>query len=125
MEIRPNPILTMPSLNRWLGNTAAYAALIETLIAGPSSVRELISVSGLADATTRKLVAALHRRGVLRICSWDRDRLGRPTMPVYEIDDGADAPRPPRLTSVQKSQAWRDAQKTKRLAGLPAWERQA
>lgn len=58
------------------------------------SVKDLHEESGLSDATIRKLLICLRKRGILYTCGWDRDRLGRTCAPIHKLGSGKDVPKP-------------------------------
>lgn len=58
------------------------------------TVREISDHSGLAYNTTRKLIHALRRRGVLRVVLWREDGIGRRRIPAWVIGSGPDAVQP-------------------------------
>lgn len=89
-------------LNVNLANTTAYAEIVAALVNSEGSIPALSQESGLALATTRKFVAALKRRKLVRIQAWDKDSLGRTVIAVYEWGSAPDAKRPARQTMEER-----------------------
>lgn len=81
------------------------------LIQRGGTVREISEHSGLAYNTTRKLVHALRRRGVLRVALWRGDSIGRRRTPAWVIGSGPDAvqPRMDERTKKERYDAKRQA----------------
>lgn len=70
---------------------------------------EFFAASGLSRAVANQMIRALWQDGphrCLRICAWRDDRLGRPTIPVYEFGHGQDAKRRPPMTSKERNLLW-------------------
>lgn len=112
----------MASLNRHLMHAAAWAALIEGLIAGQSTAQNLAEESGVRLLTVRKILSILHRHGTVHICGWEKDSIGRMTLAVYKIGEAKDVPRP-RRSRKEIADAYRARNRMKKLAGLPHWVR--
>jgi len=89
-------------LNKHLANVSAYAETVYALTHGACTVFDLSSESGLGLITIRKFVAALKRRGLIRVAAWETDRLGRSSIAAYNWGRGKDAPRPPRKTMEER-----------------------
>ena len=83
------------ALNVNLSNVSAYAEAIYLLTEGASTIKEIWRESGLGDTTTRKFVASLRRRGLIRIAGWEQDAQGRHVIAAYEWGSKPDAKRPP------------------------------
>lgn len=98
----------MPSISNRLSHSTAYAEAITLLIRHGGTVSEISEHSGLGDVTVRKLVQALHRRGVIRVALWRRDRLGRAATRVWVVGSGPDAARPPATTGQQRVEAYNE-----------------
>ena len=101
-------------LNKHLANVSAYAETIHALTQGACTVFDLSSESGLGLITIRKFVAALKRRGLIRVAAWETDRLGRSTIAAYTWGGGRNAVRPPRKTMEERRATY--YQKRQRLA---------
>lgn len=89
-------------MNVNLANVSAYAEALYALVQGPSTVQEITRESGLAANTTRKFVASLKRRGLIRVAAWEQDSQGRYVIAAYEWGSKPDAKRPPRLTNAER-----------------------
>lgn len=90
------------ALNVNLSNVSAYAEAVYALTQGACTVFDLASESGLALNTTRKFLASLKRRGLIRVAAWETDRFGRSTIAAYAWGQGKDATRPPRKTEGER-----------------------
>jgi hypothetical protein len=104
------------ALNKHLANVSAYAETVYALTQGACTVFDLSEESGLGLITIRKFVAALKRRGLIRVAAWETDRLGRSSIAAYTWGRGRgkDAPRPPRKTMAERRATY--YQKLQRLA---------
>lgn len=98
----------MTSLSDNLSNSTAYAEAIVQLQRHGGTVREISHHSGLGYNTTRKLIQALHRRGVIRVALWRRDGIGRERLPVYFFGSGPDATRPRGMTLAERIRRYDD-----------------
>lgn len=103
----------MTSGRRWLGNSSAYAVVVEALMDSAYTIDELVALSGLAWATTWKFVKAMQRRRRAYIAVWRTDKQGRHTKPAYKLGTMDDMPRP-----APKSAAYRSTEVRRRKALL-------
>lgn len=111
----------MASVNADLSSSTAYAEAIAMLIERGGTVSEVAEQSGMRYNTVRKLVRALHRRGVLRIALWKRDGIGRERLPVYIVGKGPDAVRPPGMTQAERAQRyWEQRRQIAERLGIAA-----
>jgi hypothetical protein len=75
-------------------NPTRYAKLIQQLLVGEYNCRDLAELTGLHYITVLEYTRALHKLGLVCICKWDRDPLGRDSIKVYKFAPGmADARR--------------------------------
>lgn len=96
-------------INTCLSNASAYAAALEALMDGESTIHEIEEASGLAFSTLRKWLAALRRRKLVHVVAWEKDPLGRYTRAVFALDRGKkDAPRPPKMTDAERRKRYYD-----------------
>jgi hypothetical protein len=65
--------------------SAAYAALFSELIAGPSTVAEMVEASGMHLNTVRKFVRAMYNRKALQLYAMAPDRRGRMTVKIHKL----------------------------------------
>lgn len=85
----------------------AYAALLQELLNGPSTLKELIEASGLSKVTTNQIVLALRAVKLVRICAWQRDDKGCQSIMVFEFaPDKPNVKRPKDPHSV-RTKRWR------------------
>lgn len=96
--------------------TAGIAArLINTLIATPGCREDLAEEVGLAMVTTSAWLRELRHAGLVRVCRWDKDSRGYPTIAVFEWAPGVpdcrkDVPTPAQRQAARRAKA--------RLAGV-------
>lgn len=102
-------------------NALAFANLVTALIDGDYTMRELADVSGLAIATVRRYVNALHKLHAVHVSGWDQDDCGRYRAAQYTIGEGVDVKKPAPAPQREKSARWRSKLRNidvlKRLAG--------
>lgn len=70
------------------------AKVLANLYAGPATARELMEVSGLSKNTVMEYLRHFKTEGVIHICAWERDSLGRWSIPVFQLGYGKDRTRP-------------------------------
>lgn len=83
--------------------------LINNLIAQPRSREELASAVGLSAVTTSTWIREFKHARLVRICRWDNDSRGYPTIAVFEWAPGKDDCVKPVLTPAQRQAARRAA----------------
>ena len=89
-------------LSEHLSSSTAYAEAIVMLLQRGGTTREISDHSGLAYNTTRKMIYALRRRGVLRVVLWREDGIGRRRTPAWVIGSGPDAVQPRRTEAERR-----------------------
>lgn len=99
-------------------NALSVAKMIRAMQEGPSTVHELIEISGLSLFTTRHYVLTLHREQACHIAHWEQDSRGHYSTPAYAMGEGKDAKKPKRITGAQRSKIYR--QRVKQLETLRA-----
>ncbi|MDP2263253.1 MAG: hypothetical protein Q8K24_08855 [Hydrogenophaga sp.] len=93
----------------------ATAQLINLLIAGRHSREGLAQASGLAQPTVAAWLREFRHAGLVRLCDWERDSRGYPTIDLFCWAPGeADAVKP-MLTAAQRQARRRAALKEKAL----------
>lgn len=92
----------MGALSEHLSTSTAYAEAIVMLLQRGGTTREISDHCGLAYNTTRKLIYALRRRGVLRVILWREDGIGRRRTPAWVIGSGPDAVQPHETDAARK-----------------------
>lgn len=103
-----------------LSNATAYSYVIETLLKEGGAIKDLHEDSGLGDATIRKLVMCLRKRGILYVCGWEKDRLGRACAPIYKLGSNKDVPKPKPRSQKDKDRDSYDRRKEVSLRlGIP------
>lgn len=107
----------MGSLRVHLATAASYAAAIEGMMDGATTLYELHEESGLAVNTLRKLVMCLRRRKIVHIAAWEQDAQGKHCVPAYALSrNKSDVSRPPRMTMKQRSDRYNE--KIRHLAAM-------
>lgn len=96
----------MASLKQHLCTTAAYVELIGTLIKTGGTNKQLVEACGLGFLPVRKMILALHRRGLIRVVLWVEDSIGRKRIPVYAWGSGPDATKPPAMSPEERKQRY-------------------
>jgi len=66
-------------------SSAAYAALFSELIAGPSTVVDMINACGMHENTIRKFIAAMYRIDALQTVALEKDKQGRMSRKVHAL----------------------------------------
>jgi len=66
-------------------SSAAYAALFDELLSGPSTVIELIQASGMHENTVRKFVRAMYNRKALKTVGLENDKAGRARRKIHAL----------------------------------------
>ncbi len=91
--------------------------MLELLMQGEVTKTEIIEQTGLHHATVGAYVRHMHRRRLLRVAEWRRDRRGYTWVPHYTLNpDGInDAPRPQPTPGSERSAAYRARRKAIRL----------
>lgn len=82
-------------------NAITQARLIEALLDGTMSVRELAEHTGLHAVTVQRYTRELHRAGAAHIVQWEKDVRGRDSIRIFKIGRGSDAKRE-KLTMAQR-----------------------
>lgn len=70
-----------------------YAALMKYLAEGQYNARALAELTGLHYITVLDYTRALHEAGVIHICGWERDAIGRDAIIIYKLGPGQDVPK--------------------------------
>lgn len=89
------------------GNALAFAHLVTALLDGGYSAKELTEITGLAIATVRRYLYALHKTGAAYISGWDQDDCGRYRAAQYSLGMGIDVKKPKPAPQKLKSARWR------------------
>ena len=94
-----------------------YARLIEAMIDGDLTCRELAEETGLHYVTVLQYVRELHKVGAVHVAYYELDNRGRATTRVFKLGRGKDAKRAPK-TSAQRQQQSRKLRREAKLLGL-------
>lgn len=86
-------------------NAYSFTRMIELLMQGEVTKTEIIEQTGLHHATVGAYVRHMHKRRLLRIAEWRRDKRGRTWVPYFTLNpDGLrDDARPARSSSAERS----------------------
>ena len=74
-------------------NQTTYALTMKLLLDGPVTAQEIVEETGLHLVTAQRLMRIFKKHGVVHVCAWEADRLGRDVTPVYKLGKGKDKPR--------------------------------
>ncbi len=91
-------------------NAIAFALMMRQLMDDEVTKSGLVESLGLHHITVAAYIAQLHRKRVIRISAYYRDKRGQGWVAHYTMNhDGLpDAKRPPKLTIAEKSRTYRD-----------------
>lgn len=71
-----------------------YARLMKLLVEGTRNAREMAQLTELHYITVLEYCRALHEAGLIHICAWERDAVGRDATMIYRWGPGnPDVPR--------------------------------
>jgi hypothetical protein len=90
------------------------ANLMLCMLEGTYTARQLAEKTGLHYGSVIRYAAALYKVGACHICGWEEDAQGRSVIRVYQLGFGDDM-KQPKLSSVEKSQRYRDKQLHKKM----------
>jgi hypothetical protein len=105
-------------------NQYTQARLIEAMLDGVYSCKELAEMTGLHYVTVLTYTRELHRAKAAHICAWEKDARGRDVIKIYKIGRGRDAKRE-KMTSAQRQARSRAKQKGLEFATILSGERHA
>lgn len=97
----------------------SYAKLVALLDEGVHTARTLADETGLHVGTVYEYTAAMRTEGIVHVCMWEADAMGRLVVPVFQLGRGKDAPRP-KLTPYQRQQRTRAKRKAAQLLQVQA-----
>lgn len=89
-----------------------FAALLVALCEGEYNSRELADYSGLHYNTVLQYLRAMHEHkpSVVYICKWEKDALGRESLPIFKLQavpgSMSDVPRP-RVPRTEQQRRYR------------------
>lgn len=97
-----------------------WVRLLETMLSGPVSLRELEAKTRIDYETLRPLIKALHEGGVVYISHWRADSLGRMSIACYQLGFGVDEPKRKPKTPAQRTMAYLKRKRAAQERPLPA-----
>lgn len=106
-------------------NTYSFCRMVQMLLEGEVTKSEIIEETGLHHATVGGYIRHMHTKRVVRVAEWRRCKAGRIWVPYWTLNpEGlADAKRPTRLSSAERSAVHRRKkgaiQMNQMLAGRP------
>lgn len=83
-----------------------FAMLLEELVSGPSTWRELSDHTGLSRNTILTALDAMHKRDLIYVAGWEKDARGASTIRAFAFGKKPDAPRP-KKTQAEVNRAFR------------------
>jgi predicted ArsR family transcriptional regulator len=84
-----------------------YARMIEMMLHGTFSCREMADETGLHYVTVLQYTRELYRAGASHIAHWEKDKRGRDITKIYKIGNAKDKPRQ-RMTKAERTARYRD-----------------
>ena len=94
--------------------TRALIAMIKELYEGATKA-ELEQASGLHHNTIYRWTRMMRAQRIVYVQGWERDSRGCNMIPVYKLGDGFDAKRPPHMTQLERTQAYRRRKKIRQI----------
>ena len=94
--------------------TRALVSMIKELYEGATKA-ELEQASGLHHNTIYRWMRTMRAQKIVYVQGWERDSRGCNMIPVYKLGDGFDAKRPPRMTPLERTHAYRRRKKLKQI----------
>jgi predicted ArsR family transcriptional regulator len=88
----------------------SYAILLKYLAEGTMNCQELADAVGLHVLTVYDYTKAMYKQGVIHICAWETDAIGRCSVRIYMLGKGKDAAKGSK-TRIQISADYRARQK--------------
>lgn len=78
-------------------NAVTYSRMLRLLVDGEYTRHELAKETGLHTETTCRYVKEMHKRKLVYVCGWKRNRVNGNWAPVYtfSVEETADASKPP------------------------------
>lgn len=90
-----------------------YVSLLEHLSQAPCSAQDLAELTGLHIETTREFLKEMKKRKLAHIAQWDLRLNQRIKLPMYQLGDGNDTPKPKRIPNALAVKRWKERQKLK------------
>lgn len=84
-----------------------YARMIEMMLHGTFSCREIADETGLHYVTVLQYARELYRAGACHIAHWDKDKRGRDITKIYKIGKGQDIKRQ-RMSKAERTARYRE-----------------
>lgn len=100
-------------------NASAYGRLIELMLDGTLSCRELAEETGLHYLTVLDYTRALHKASAAHISSWEKDAKGRDCIRIYKIGRGKDAKRT-KISAADRAKAYREKLQGRKICHILA-----
>lgn len=86
-----------------MSNHRNIAMFIKALLTAPMTRYEVAAFTGMHYDTVQRLLKVLKANEVVHIIDWKADDLGKKQNALFSLGQGEDAPRPPRLTTAERS----------------------
>lgn len=91
-----------------------FGSVWKSLDAGPVSLGECMEETGRWYRSISTCIEQLRAYGLAHIESWERSDKG-PSVAMYLIGDGADAPKPRKAGNIARCKRWRDRRKAREM----------
>lgn len=84
-------------------NHGSIARFLKAMLSAPMSCYELVAATGIYYDTIISLIKVLKAEGLVHICDWKQDSLGRYQTAVYSLGAGQDKDKPAPRTMAYRS----------------------
>jgi hypothetical protein len=88
-------------------NQDMYAQIFKLLTERPVTAYDISEKVGMHVVNAQGLMRTFKRYGVVHVCNWRQDSMGRDVTPVYELGEGLDKPRR-KKTAAQRTAKHRE-----------------
>lgn len=88
-------------------NHGSIARFLKALLSAPMSLYELEAATGIYYDTIATLMKVLKKEGVVHVCDWKADSLGRYQTAVYSLGAGQDKEKPAPRTNAYRAKKYK------------------
>jgi DNA-binding transcriptional ArsR family regulator len=93
----------------------SQAVILRALTEEPSSVAELMEISGLSKCTVQNYLLALRKAKLIYVAAWESDPNGRMNTPCYKWGSDKSDVKKPMMTKAEIAKRYRQRKKLKEL----------
>lgn len=101
-------------------NAVTVGLLMRTLHEGPSSLNELMDVTGLANSTIRGYIKELRKHGLVYLAGYDRAGNNVQCIELYAWGPGMKDYKPKFMTGAERSRKYREQRRLMTIHNLGA-----